>query len=432
MHVHGPRPRRLALLAIAILFVPTLTFAQDDVASRLDAMQKRLDALDKEAAAIRGEIEALRAQAGVAKPSEPGVPDLMSVAAVPGELAAAVAPAPEAQGSIAEVQVLQNATTPGASKIFNPDMSVIGNVIAHAGDVNENDPRDSIALEESELALEAAIDPYAKAKFFLSFGEHEVSVEEGYAQFTSLPWDLTMKVGKMKAAFGKLNTQHPHVWPTIDAPLVNSTFFGDGLADSGVSVSKLIPAGPLAMEATAEVFRGSVDGVFEPKSQNDMMYVGHLKAYHDITENSNVEIGGSWARGTLPESGLSSEFTGVDLTYRWKPLARSIYNSLIARGEAMLNDRDGQPDNALGLYVGADYQFAQRWLAGFRVDSVERPDDPSIRDRGESLTLTFRPSEFSLIRGQVRRTDYGDLPDVTNEFLLQLQFGIGAHGAHPF
>ena len=53
-------------------------------------------------------------------------------------------------------------------------------------------------------------------------------------------------------------------------------------------------------------------------------------------------------------------------------------------------------------------------------------------DRGLSGTLTFWPSEFSQIRGQLRRTRYGDVGRSVNELLLQLQFAIGAHGAHSF
>jgi len=45
--------------------------------------------------------------------------------------------------------------------------------------------------------------------------------------------------------------------------------------------------------------------------------------------------------------------------------------------------------------------------------------------------LTYWPSEFSQVRGQYRRTNYGDGPDA-NELLFQFQFSIGAHGAHPF
>jgi len=47
------------------------------------------------------------------------------------------------------------------------------------------------------------------------------------------------------------------------------------------------------------------------------------------------------------------------------------------------------------------------------------------------MVITYWPSEFSQIRGQLRRTHYGE--NLTaNEFLFQFQFSMGAHGAHPF
>lgn len=411
-----------AFMVLAFLF-PVAALAQGvdaDLALRLEELTRRLEALDRESSAIRAEVEALRAKAGLSAPVE----DLTQIEAVP---AAAAEPPP----SLAGVEVVPNAPAPSASKVFNPDISIIGNVVAHAGGDNPEE-RDSIALEESELSLVAAVDPYAKAKFYIGFSDEEVAVEEGYVEFIALPWDLTAKVGKMKASFGKFNESHFHTWSTVDSTLVNGAFFGEeGLADSGVSVSKLIPAGSFFVEATGEAFRGSVEDVFEPESSSDLFYNARLRAYRDLTENSNLDLGASFARGTLPETGGTNEFAGVDVSYRWKPLSRSIYRSLLARGELIVNDRDDQEESALGFSAGADYQFARRWLAGFRVDSVERPDDPAITDRGQSLMLTFRPSEFSLIRGQLRRTDYGDGIEA-NEFLLQFQFGIGAHGAHPF
>lgn len=46
--------------------------------------------------------------------------------------------------------------------------------------------------------------------------------------------------------------------------------------------------------------------------------------------------------------------------------------------------------------------------------------------------LTFWPSEFNQVRGQYRRTRYGDDNRVANELLFQLLFTIGGHGAHAF
>ena len=54
-----------------------------------------------------------------------------------------------------------------------------------------------------------------------------------------------------------------------------------------------------------------------------------------------------------------------------------------------------------------------------------------MSDSGQALTLTFWPSEFSQLRGELRRRNYAGGITAT-EALLQLQFAIGAHGAHPF
>ena len=80
--------------------------------------------------------------------------------------------------------------------------------------------------------------------------------------------------------------------------------------------------------------------------------------------------------------------------------------------------------------MSADYQLARRWFAGLRFDRSDRAET-SLFDTGQSAVLTFWPSEFSQVRGQYRRTDYGDGP-TANEFRFQFQFSIGAHGAHPF
>ncbi|MEZ5421397.1 MAG: hypothetical protein R2708_29215, partial [Vicinamibacterales bacterium] len=87
--------------------------------------------------------------------------------------------------------------------------------------------------------------------------------------------------------------------------------------------------------------------------------------------------------------------------------------------------------DSLGYYVSGDYQFARRWFAGARYDRSARADDASVVDRGASALLTYRPSEFSQVRGQFRRIHFGDAA-TASELLVQAQFSIGAHGAHAF
>lgn len=422
MPVRGGRASALILvLAFAAFSLPAQT--QEE---KIQQLQDRVDELLRQANAIQTELNALKGTT----PSQ--AEDLTKID---------VAPAQAAQTpSLTEVQTVENPANPGASKIFNPDTSVIGNFIGKAGRLNPfefgaGDRRAPLQMDEAEVAFQAYVDPYLKGNFFLSASPSGLEIEEGYAQAISLPFDLTAKAGKFKALFGKANTWHTHVRPWVDQPLMIHNFFGDEqLADSGISVSKLIPSSFGVMEATAEVLRGEVENVWGQRNQNDLGYNAHFKLFRDITENSNIEVGTSYARGTLPGTELrrgANQFGGVDITYRWKPLARGLYNSLIYRFEGLVNKRDDFDRNLTGFYTSLDYQFAQRWFTGVRLDRAGRLAGTRFTDDGISATLTFWPSEFSQIRGQLRHISYGGLKSV-NELLFQLQFAIGAHGAHTF
>jgi hypothetical protein len=326
-----------------------------------------------------------------------------------------------------------------ASKIFNPDVAVIGNFLGAAGK-NEVAPAPALEMPESEVSLQAIVDPYARADFFLAFGEEGVDLEEGFVTFPTLPGGLLAKVGKMRSAFGKINASHTHILPWIDRPLLTNNLLGgeEGLSDAGLSVARLIPNPWVFLEATGQVFRGDSDDVFVSSRRRDLSYTGHLRGYQDISESTNVDLGVSYAfghngTGFDDDRDLTTSLYGVDATVRWRPLQRSIYHSFIARSELVWSRRD-QPDglmNAKGLFVSADYQLGRRWFTGVRFDRSERADDASFVDKGGSWTVTYWPSEFSQIRGQLRRTLYADGPPAT-EFLFQFLFNIGAHGAHPF
>jgi len=300
-----------------------------------------------------------------------------------------------------------------------------------------------LTMHESEAAFQAIVDPYARADFFFSFGEQGVTLEEGYLTFPAVPGGLLVRAGKMRAAFGKVNTLHNHVLPWTDRPLVTRNLVGgeDGIDDAGFSVARLIPNPWIFLEATGQVFRGDSSDVFRSTKRGDLSYVGHLRGYQDITESTNIDLGISYARGhnasgIVDDRDLGQFRTtlyGTDATVRWRPLRRSIYHSFVGRSEFVWSRR-GQPNgiqSALGYYFSGDYQFARRWFAGIRYDRSKRADDALLTDKGQSAVLTYWPSEFSQLRGQYRRTQYANGP-TANEFLMQLQFSIGAHGAHPF
>jgi hypothetical protein len=319
---------------------------------------------------------------------------------------------------------------------FNPSIAVIGNFLGVAGK-NEFEDRPSLEMRESEISFQAVVDPYARADFFVSVSNDEVELEEGFVTFTHLPGDLLVKVGKFKAQFGKTNTFHLHVLPWADQPLPVVNLLGgeEGWADAGVSVARLLPLpGDTFSELVVQLFRGEAEGLFEPPSRSDLAYLGQYRAYRDFGDDHNLELGSSFGRGsngTTEEAKTTLE--NLHLVYRWKPLRGRPYRSFILRSELFRSRRDqpGGRQTSRGFFASGDYRLSRRWWVGARYEFSDRADDERATDRGEAVTLTFWPSEFSQARGELRRRRYAGGIEA-NELLVQIQFSIGAHGAHTF
>ena len=452
---------KLLLASVAALLFNFPLPAQDatELLNRMKAMEERIKSLE-------AEVQALKSQ--------------QTAAAVPQAAPAQPVPMP-----VAAAQPLPQDTTPlggaggAAAKALNPDISVIGDFLGAIGNPAGR-PTPSLEMHETEVAFQEVIDPYARADFFISFGEQGVTLEEGYITFTSLPAGLQLKVGKMRAAFGKVNTLHNHVLSWTDRPLVTQNLVGgeDGIDDAGLSLSRILPAPKgLFLEGTAQIYRGDSTNVFSAPRRSDVAAVGHLRAYADISENSNIDLGASYARGHSPFADAHNQLFGVDATVRWKPLRRAIYRSFVGRSEFIWTRTNVEPlllaptnfvppiptffalgprvlAKPYGFYVSGDYQLDRRWVVGGRFDRSQRgqclptnPDTipnchafpaefnftrgyPLFTDTGASALLTYWASEFSQIRAQLRRTSYAGR--LTNELLFQFQFSMGAHGAHPF
>ncbi|MBI3935022.1 MAG: hypothetical protein HY316_10050 [Acidobacteria bacterium] len=409
------------LIASICLFavVPPALRAQDAAGEETvyRALEDRIRALESEVAALKTALEA-----------------------------SGSAPAPAAAPPAAQIMP-QTATTPepvlggasGMAKALNPDIGVIGNFVAATGRNNVN-PYPSLSLQESEVSLQAIVDPYARADFFLALGEEGIEIEEGYVTFPALPGNFLLKAGKMRSTFSRVNTFHNHTLPWVDRPMVQFNLMGGsldeadvGIKEAGLSLSRLLPA-PIFLEATAELFRGDSGTLFQASRRSDVSSVLHLRSYGDLTESTNLEIGGSYARGHNDVgSNFMTQLAGLDATLRWKPLRRAIYHSFSARSEFVWSWREEQPNTkrGFGFFASAEYQFARRWFGGGRFDWAERARSADQHDSAESLVLTYWPSEFSQIRGQLRRTRYAE-GTTANEFLFQFLFTLGAHGAHTF
>ena len=448
-------------------------------ASCCDAIEQHMKEMEDRIILLEGQVRLLKEQLVQSQSAQTAQPSQSQAtgAAASGQTAGTAAAAGVSGGQTAPtatgesgVQLPVYGAASAAAKALNPDISAIGDFIGAAGHyptppgtLIRQGGFQSLNMHESELGFQAIIDPYARGDFFLSFGESGVDLEEGYITFTALPAGFVARVGKMRAAFGKVNTMHNHVLPWVDRPLVNENLVGgeDGIDDAGFSLQRILPAPKgIFLEATGQVFRGdtgeqtyflpngasTVQTVFTATRKTDVSTVAHLRGYKDVTESTNLDLGLSYARG---HNELGSDFLtqlyGLDATVRWKPLRRSIYHSFIGRTEAIWSQRQ-QPlqlplplrlislpgeQRSFGMYASGDYQFARRWFVGGRYDYAQRARNHRQLDRGAAASLTYWPSEFSQIRGEYRFTHYAEGIDA-HELLMQVQFSLGAHGAHPF
>ena len=119
----------------------------------------------------------------------------------------------------------------------------VQNLQAGAHDPNRN----GFTLQQLELSLLGAVDPYFTAEMHLIFsidsdGETVTEIEEAFATTQNLPYGLVVEAGLSLTEFGLINPTHPHAWDWIDQPVINSRVFGgDGMRQVGVRIGWLTP-----------------------------------------------------------------------------------------------------------------------------------------------------------------------------------------------
>jgi hypothetical protein len=347
-------------------------------------------------------------------------------------------------------------------------------------ELGDHDPiKRGFSLRNAEISLDGAVDPYFKGFGNVVFkldknNETEVELEEAYLVSSSLPANLQLKAGQFFANFGRQNSQHPHQWAFADAPLILTRAFGpEGLRNIGAQASWLLPT-PFYAEASLGVLDSQGGTAFsfrnpgEPdpagvervhgratsesslRGPGDLLYVPRLSSSFDLTDSQTIVIGASGAFGPN-ETGDSrhSQVYGADIYWKWKPAnAHAGFpfvswqtEGLFQRFEAGADLAASLPSETLkdyGFYSQLLWGFKPRWVAGLRGEYVTGNDaasDPNDRFRGErnrvSPSLTFYPSEFSKIRLQYNY-DHGALFGEEHSIWLQLEFLLGAHGAHKF
>ena len=367
----------------------------------------------------------------------------------------------------------QPASGRGLWQSFNPDISVIGDMLgqytSHENEQGTDRPDDEFIFRELELDFSGALDPFARADVVVAIHrefedeehehedgeeeehEHEsprnhshehgfaVHIEEAYLTALSLPHGLQARAGRIRERFGKTNQIHLHALPWIDYPLVTKNYFGaEGLMGDGAEVSWLAPTTNY-LELAYEIFNNSNSSSFAGEEYDDFVHLVHAKNLLDFSDTTTMELGGTVA--TAPNDnghgGSRTWLEGIDLTLKWRPLEDGLYKGVAWQSELLLSQKDtheGEIDT-WGMYSSLEYQFSKCWKAAMRYDYSEFPDFENFREHGISTYLTFMQSEYVFWRLGYMYVDR-NFPDPVEEdehrFWVQLDFGLGPHRAHAY
>lgn len=367
-----------------------------------------------------------------------------------------------------ETAAAQPATGPGVGKsssILNPDISFNGDFTFFGTDNKQLNKANRFSFREAEIGFQAPIDPFARADAFVTFGEGETpEIEEAYATFLTLPFNLQARAGKFRVSFGKNNLLHRHALPQTDRPFAEAANFGEeGLAGTGAGVSYLVPnPWDQYFLLTAEVVNGLGEELDEAqgipleepatsRAFRDFVYVGHAQSFFDLGADNNIELGGS-ALFSLPKHGDQTRIYGVDLTYRWRPLAQAGYRQFLWRSEGYFTQQEVRSgdsaaasfaDDVLlsaddtfdtaGFYTYGEYRLTQRVWLGTRVDWGEIPAQRDNTEWGVHPYLTVAPTEFGYFRLGYQYAESDRLEQKqSHRVWLQYNFSIGPHAAHAF
>ena len=249
--------------------------------------------------------------------------------------------------------------------------------------------RNGIDLEEAEVAFYSDVDPYTRLNILLSLHpEYEVNgtkveksfvlePEELFVESNQVP-NVTLKVGKFKATFGKHNYLHTHVFPFIDAPLGNTQLLGDeGLNDAGVSAAYLVPT-DWFNEITLQYLQGEGENEeFNSPTPSDGVGLIHWKNLFDLSEALTMELGGSYAQGKNSIGGTTS-LSGGDLTFKYRPIVGGKYHSWIFAIEYIHRNLEqpvagarSKDEIAEAWNIWTKYQFAERWSFLLKRDEFQ-------------------------------------------------------------
>lgn len=298
---------------------------------------------------------------------------------------------------------------------LNPNISVGGDFFAAVsssksefinapGDVSYGNNR--FHMRELEVALIAPLDPFTRGKTFFSFTESGINIEEAYMEWLNLPLNMNLKIGIFNVEYGILNRYHDHALPQFDRPRVMvHTFSNAPLGGFGLAGNFLLPRLFFSDASSLDlsVINGGSDFSFTSEGKFNLIGVGHINNYYDITRDTFFEWSMSGAIGKNDPAERYYSYVGdLGLTIKWAPVGRAKYRTIDWKTELLVNRRETPAGNidTKGFYTSIQNKLnARYWLSG-RIGYSELPWDKSQHEWDFTACLDVWQSEFVFFRFQ--------------------------------
>ncbi|MCR5661854.1 MAG: hypothetical protein K6G50_06975 [bacterium] len=353
-----------------------------------------------------------------------------------------------------------DASASGQQPEMNPNISVVLLGGAKAGGAEDDDTRNSLYLQEAELAIGAPVDPNTRAD--LNIGVHHgesPELEEAYATYMGLPGGLQLRGGLLHTEFGRLNTVHTHALPQIDQPLPLNVFLGEhGITTPGAEISWLTP---LPWYSKAIVSVGTRYGehhhhheheheeggeeeeeeehefsLFPTGGSKNLLTNVRWENMADLNDDTTLMVGLSHASSSINNDEVrASSISGADLTLKWKPKNEQ-YKSLVWQTEYMTGEQTyvdpERPRKAFqGWYTFLNYRFDRHWGIGARYDEADVPSIENGHQKRYTALVEYIANEWNSLRLQYNHCD-PNYQKSFDEVMLQWNISIGPHGAHKY
>lgn len=328
-------------MIFAILLCCTAANAEENVRGEIDALRREIQKLQRTRDAQQQRIDALEEQLRKLerKAAEATANEALerAVREAQPQPSTASAPAPIWGGTVAGVP-LRLLDLSFDAMVAGGWSTATDNELEGGLQAGGHDPiRRGFTLQQGEISLIGAVDPYFTGEAHILTTTHGVELEEAFLTTTSLPYGLQAEAGYMLTEYGLLNPLHPHAWDWIDQPVILSRLLGpEGLRSPGVRVGWLTP-----LPWFSELHFGAQnanEGEFTPsflsadavggrpgvrtstRSFGDLLYLLRWENFWNLTPHVGFKFGSNLLHG--PNSTGSDGETwiyGLDFKLRWRP-----------------------------------------------------------------------------------------------------------------